>query len=413
MTRETKVGLLVGLGIILLVGIIVSDHLSVAQRQNAADFTGLTPSPNQTSGHGSQADPGTISRVGAAIRRITTPGANSSDPQHPQDADRSAAGLQTAGQSTAPLPLPADAQPTETPHRGYGPISPNPVPDGRDTDGRFAGNRGTPPVITFGAKPVVRSGQGASRQTKAETRAPARFVAPAASVVTYEPRETAPQPIVHYVKEGESLWQIAHRYYDNGEYWQTIARANPKAVMPSGGIRQGVRLVIPNKAGLVNAAAGSTGRAASLAPPSTATPTSPNQTTTHDPRVSKGVITVRGGDTLSALAQAHLGSGGRWRELYEANRDQLDQPHEVFVGMKLRLPAGHADQSTGNTLTTSQRGVPSRGGYVVKSNDSLSSIAAKTLGDAGRWEQIYKANKGRLDHPDDIRVGQKLVIPAR
>lgn len=413
MTRETKVGLLVGLGIILLVGIIVSDHLSVAQRQNAADFTGLTSSPNQTSGRGSQADPGMGSRVGAVIRRITTPGANSSDPQHPQDADRSASGLQTAGQGGTPLPLPADAQPTETPRRGYGPISPD--PDGRDTDGRFAGNRETPPVITFGAKPVVRSGPGASGQAKSETRA-ARFVAPAASVVTYEPREMAPQPIVHYVKEGESLWQIAHRYYDNGEYWQTIARANPKAVLPSGGVRQGVRLVIPNKAGLVNAAVVSTGRAASIQPSSTDTQTPPViETTTPDPRVSRGVITVRGGDTLSGLAQAHLGSSGRWRELYEANRDQLDQPHEVYVGMKLRLPAGHGGGRRGNSETSGSRsgGGTLRGGYVVKSNDSLSSIAADQLGDAGRWEQIYKANKGWLDHPDDIRVGQKLIIPAR
>ena len=41
MARETKVGLLVGMGIILLIGIIVSDHLSVVHHQQAAPMEGF------------------------------------------------------------------------------------------------------------------------------------------------------------------------------------------------------------------------------------------------------------------------------------------------------------------------------------------------------------------------------------
>src|SRR5687768_7870420 len=38
MTRETKIGLFVGMGVIILVGILISDHLSVAQRQQQPEF---------------------------------------------------------------------------------------------------------------------------------------------------------------------------------------------------------------------------------------------------------------------------------------------------------------------------------------------------------------------------------------
>src|SRR6266498_2164902 len=41
MARETKVGLLVGMGIILLIGIIVSDHLSVVHHQSPAPMEGF------------------------------------------------------------------------------------------------------------------------------------------------------------------------------------------------------------------------------------------------------------------------------------------------------------------------------------------------------------------------------------
>ena len=39
MTRETKIGLLVGMGVILFIGILISDYLSSAQNQRPADLT--------------------------------------------------------------------------------------------------------------------------------------------------------------------------------------------------------------------------------------------------------------------------------------------------------------------------------------------------------------------------------------
>ena len=49
--------------------------------------------------------------------------------------------------------------------------------------------------------------------------------------------------------------------------------------------------------------------------------------------------------------------------------------------------------------------------YVVEAGDSLSVIAKKIYGDAGRWQDIFEANKETLKDPNMIRVGQELVIP--
>jgi len=49
--------------------------------------------------------------------------------------------------------------------------------------------------------------------------------------------------------------------------------------------------------------------------------------------------TVRAGDTLSHIAQHHYGKASRWHAIFEANRDQLDDPDLIRPGQVLRLPA--------------------------------------------------------------------------
>jgi nucleoid-associated protein YgaU len=50
--------------------------------------------------------------------------------------------------------------------------------------------------------------------------------------------------------------------------------------------------------------------------------------------------------------------------------------------------------------------------YVVKSGDSLSKIAKEVLGDAGRWPEIFEANKDQIKDPNLIHVGQELKMPS-
>jgi nucleoid-associated protein YgaU len=48
--------------------------------------------------------------------------------------------------------------------------------------------------------------------------------------------------------------------------------------------------------------------------------------------------------------------------------------------------------------------------YTVRPGDTLSKISKDFYGDANKYGQIAKANN--LDNPDQIKVGQQLLIPA-
>lgn len=50
--------------------------------------------------------------------------------------------------------------------------------------------------------------------------------------------------------------------------------------------------------------------------------------------------------------------------------------------------------------------------YTVVSGDSLSAIAKREYGDAGKWRQIFEANKDKIKNPDLIHPGQELTIPV-
>lgn len=49
--------------------------------------------------------------------------------------------------------------------------------------------------------------------------------------------------------------------------------------------------------------------------------------------------------------------------------------------------------------------------YTVQSGDTLSGVAAKTLGTTRKYEAIYEANRDVLATPNSLRIGMKLRIP--
>ena len=48
--------------------------------------------------------------------------------------------------------------------------------------------------------------------------------------------------------------------------------------------------------------------------------------------------TVKKGDTLGAIAKEHLGSAGRYSEIFEANQPLLKDPNRIYPGQVLRIP---------------------------------------------------------------------------
>ena len=60
---------------------------------------------------------------------------------------------------------------------------------------------------------------------------------------------------------------------------------------------------------------------------------------TGDGGTGERSYTVESGDTLSHIAKAHYGKAGKWRAIFEANRDQIDDPDRIFPGQVLKIPA--------------------------------------------------------------------------
>jgi nucleoid-associated protein YgaU len=132
------------------------------------------------------------------------------------------------------------------------------------------------------------------------------------------------------------------------------------------------------------------------------------------------IYVVKAGDTLSEIAERELGSSRLWKGILLANLDQIRQPHHIRVGMKLKmpqkvLPPEDRPRRPDGTYDPSP-GTPSRpagGTYVVKAGDSFSRIARDKYGTGALWQVLWKANKDRLglSTPEQLRVGQKLVVP--
>jgi|SRR5690606_17858513 len=48
--------------------------------------------------------------------------------------------------------------------------------------------------------------------------------------------------------------------------------------------------------------------------------------------------TVKSGDTLSHIAQRHYGKASAWRQIYDANRDTIENPDLIHPGQELTIP---------------------------------------------------------------------------
>ena len=59
--------------------------------------------------------------------------------------------------------------------------------------------------------------------------------------------------------------------------------------------------------------------------------------------IGERTYTVEKGDTLSKIAKEQLGSANAWKQIFEANRDVLDDPDRIFPGQVIKLPPATPD----------------------------------------------------------------------
>jgi LysM repeat protein/DNA-binding SARP family transcriptional activator len=133
---------------------------------------------------------------------------------------------------------------------------------------------------------------------------------------------------------------------------------------------------------------------------------------------------VRPGDSVWAIAERFAtGRPGETVALAErvlelnlgrvmADGQRFTNAAYIEPGWTLLLPAEDANRRLVATPSDAA-------GYVVRPGDTLASIAASQLGDAGRWPEIYAANAGAamvdgrtFDDPDLIVAGWTLIMPT-
>jgi nucleoid-associated protein YgaU/DNA-binding SARP family transcriptional activator len=124
--------------------------------------------------------------------------------------------------------------------------------------------------------------------------------------------------------------------------------------------------------------------------------------------------TVRPRDTLWGIAERECGDGRRWSELFDVNAGRpqpgggtLTDPNVLMVGWVLDLPAD-----------ARSRPDPANASYVVRAGDTLTEIADATLGDPGRFDELFELNAGRpqpnggtLGDPNLLQPGWVLELP--
>jgi nucleoid-associated protein YgaU len=49
--------------------------------------------------------------------------------------------------------------------------------------------------------------------------------------------------------------------------------------------------------------------------------------------------TIQSGDTLSKIAKQHYGDANQWQDLFEANREVIEDADKIYPGQVIRIPA--------------------------------------------------------------------------
>lgn len=158
----------------------------------------------------------------------------------------------------------------------------------------------------------------------------------------------------------------------------------------------------PQSSGSVSATLERGNQGATTLPAGTPAPVTTAQTTPPPapPREELLSYTIKAGQTLSDVAGELLGNRGRWKEVYEQNKDKIPDPNRIRAGITVVFPAARRNTGTSpvpETQVAQAAGTtsPGSGGgrsYVVKQGDTLYSIARRELGKAGRWKEIAELN---------------------
>jgi len=196
--------------------------------------------------------------------------------------------------------------------------------------------RGTPPA------PLTESSLRASRRTSDD-----EWESPVSASTTYR------------VAADDNFWKISRKQYGTARYFQALTRHNQDRIADPQKLRPGMQISTPsadylekNYPDLIEK--GAPGAVAARGGDSRPTFEKPSSESFNGSASKAGAAEAAGGyfyskagdplyrigpdDTLTSIAQRHLGRASRWAEIYEQNRDILKSPDDLTLGTVIRLP---------------------------------------------------------------------------
>jgi len=160
------------------------------------------------------------------------------------------------------------------------------------------------------------------------------------------------------VEPNDNYWTISRKKYGTGRYFMALAQHNSKVIADPRRMRPGIVLSTPPAAVLEQNYADVIPRPAAVDPVQVASSgevpfraarsTQVTRTAAEFGEQDAGFFVHRDGapmyrvgpeDTLSGIAQRHLGRSSRWIQIFELNRDVLTDGNTLKIGAVLRLPA--------------------------------------------------------------------------
>jgi hypothetical protein len=103
---------------------------------------------------------------------------------------------------------------------------------------------------------------------------------------------------------------------------------------------------------------------------------------------------------IRGIAPSEAAKNKFWDQVKLVNPNADDITAEISIDQSRAMGAAAGGGQGGGGQT-----------YEVKSGDNLSKISKQFYGDANEYMRIFYANRDKLNDPDKIQIGQRLVIP--
>ena|ERR1051325_10739718 len=100
-----------------------------------------------------------------------------------------------------------------------------------------------------------------------------------------------------------------------------------------------------------------------------------------------------------------------WDEIKLVDPSYADLIADINVDQSRQGSAPSSTQTAAQSASSSSRVESAAQTYTVRPGDSLSKISKEFYGDPNQYMRIFEANRDKLKDPDQIQVGQQLVIP--